>query len=76
MQLNKNVGDFPRKKVAERYEAIRDLIKKNPSISAQQLSVELSVSDRTIERDLAKLQEIGSIIREGSDNGGRWIIIN
>ncbi|MBD5360907.1 MAG: HTH domain-containing protein [Bacteroides sp.] len=65
---------MPRKKIAERYKSICELIKQNPSISAQQLSVALSVSDRTIERDLAKLQEIGTLIREGSDNGGRWLI--
>ncbi len=90
-QLNKDVGDnvgdnvgdsdekktltATQKKIAERYNAILEIINNNPFITAIQLSEKLYVSDRTIERDIANLQEIGTLIREGSDNGGRWIII-
>ena len=51
------------------------MIKSNPYITAVQLSEKLVVSDRTIERDIAKLQENKELIREGDRNRGRWIVI-
>jgi ATP-dependent DNA helicase RecG len=38
------------------------------------MSETLSVSQRTIERDLAALQKMGVLKREGKDNDGIWII--
>ena len=34
----------------------------------------LSVSQRTIERDLSAMQKIGILKHEGKDNDGIWII--
>ena len=48
-----------------------ELIRKNPFISAQQMSV----VKRTIERDLADLQKKGILIREGNTSAGHWEII-
>lgn len=73
--VGNDVGNATQKKIAERYKTIKELIKCNPSITAVQLAEKLSVSDRTIERDLSKMQESGVVIREGDKNGGRWIII-
>ncbi|MCH5234264.1 MAG: putative DNA binding domain-containing protein [Muribaculaceae bacterium] len=70
-----NVGDFVGKKFAKRYKAIVNLIKEDPFITAVNLSKKLLVSDRTIERDLAKMRELGILIREGDDHGGHWIIM-
>ena len=38
------------------------------------MSETLSVSQRTIERDLSTLQKLGALKREGNDNNGAWII--
>ena len=38
------------------------------------MSETLSVSQRTIERDLAALQKMGVLKREGKDNDGKWTI--
>ena len=77
--VGNNVGNdavtATQKKIAERYNSIREIIKGNPFITAAQLAKILSVADRTIERDIAKMQEAGVLIREGDKNGGRWIII-
>jgi predicted HTH transcriptional regulator len=35
----------------------------------------LSVSQRTVERDLSTLKELGVLKHEGKDNDGKWIII-
>ncbi|MDE6818639.1 MAG: HTH domain-containing protein, partial [Muribaculaceae bacterium] len=61
-------------KTAARFDSILRLIMSNSAMSAHQRSDKLSVSHRTIQRDLAKMQEAGIIIREGDRNGGRWVI--
>ena len=39
------------------------------------MSETLSVSQRTIERDLAALQKNGVLKRDGKDNDGMWVIV-
>ena len=63
-------------KLTERQQDMLELIRKNPFISAQQMSVVLSVVKRTIERDLADLQKKGILIREGNTSAGHWEIID
>ena len=41
----------------------------------KQMSEILSVSQRTIERDLSTLQKNGVLKRQGKDNGGVWIVV-
>ena len=62
-------------RLTERQQDMLELIRKNPFISAQQMSVVLSVVKRTIERDLADLQKKGILIREGNTSAGHWEII-
>lgn len=50
------------------------LAKEPPIITGKQMSVMLSVSQRTIERDLSALQKSGILKHEGRDNDGVWII--
>lgn len=69
-----NVGDMSETKLSERQQKILNLIKESPTITGRQMSEILSVSQRTIERDLAALQKIGVLKREGKDNDGIWII--
>lgn len=54
---------------------IINLIKQNNQISAKQLARKLSISDRTIERDIEKLKKQGTIKRIGSEKGGYWEVI-
>ena len=61
-------------KLTERQQKILNLIKESPTITGKQMSEILSVNQRTIERDLAALQKIGALKREGKDNNGLWII--
>lgn len=55
------------------YAAIREIQKQNPYTTTIQRSALQSVSDRTIERDLANIQEEGSLVRERTF-AGRMII--
>ena len=53
------------KKLTERQQKILNLIKESPTITGKQMSEILSVSQRTIERDLATLQKIGVLLTQG-----------
>ena len=68
-------GDMSETKPTERQQKILSLIKESPTITGKQMSETLSVSQRTIERDLSALQKIGILKREGKDNDGMWHII-
>lgn len=70
-----NVGDLSETKLTERQLKIINFIKESPSITAKQLSETLSVSSRTIERDLSALQKISILKREGKDNCGIWVLL-
>lgn len=68
-------GDMSETKLTERQQKILNLIKESPTITGKQMSEALSVSQRTIERDLSALQKIGVLKREGKDNDGLWIVL-
>lgn len=69
-------GDMSETKLTERQQKILNLIKESPTITGRQMSETLSVSQRTIERDLSALQKIGILKHEGKDNDGKWVIIS
>ena len=64
-----------------------ELIALNPSLSAKAISEKVSekmsekasgkasITDRTIENDMAKLKKLGILTHEGSRKEGRWIIV-
>lgn len=74
-----NVGDMSETlseiKLTERQWNILKLIMESPTITAKQMSETLSVTSRTVERDLAILKEKGILRREGKDNDGIWVFI-
>ena len=76
---NANVGDYDGDvseiKLTERQQEILNLIEETPTITAKQMSETLSVSPRTIERDLSTLKEKGVLKRDGKDNNGVWILL-
>lgn len=47
----------------------------NQELTAEDLSIKLDVTKRTIERNFKKLQEKGKIERVGSKRDGKWIVI-
>jgi len=67
-------GDMSESKLSERQQKILNLIKESPTITGKQMSKALSVSQRTIERDISALQKIGVLKHEGKDNDGMWVV--
>lgn len=51
------------------------MIQSNDTISAADMSRVLSVTIRTIRRDLNEMQEMGIITHEGNTSAGRWVIL-
>jgi ATP-dependent DNA helicase RecG len=51
---------------------ILDLIRKTPSITIQQLSSELGITDRAVKKQLRNLKSQGLLKRVGPDKGGHW----
>lgn len=70
-----NVGDMSKTKLTERQQIILKLLKESPTITGKKMSEMLSVSQRTIERDISAMQKIGILKHEGKDNDGVWIVL-
>ena len=72
--VGSSVGSVSVVQLTERQNKMCDLIMQDPYISSQQMSVVLSVVKRTVERDLAALQKLGVLAREGKTSAGYWIL--
>ena len=63
------------KTVTQRQEAIIDMIKGNPYVTAKEMATTLSAGVRTVYRDLSFLQKRNIIRHEGSTYAGIWVIL-
>ena len=75
LNVGLNVGDVSEMKPSDRQCVIISIIKSNPCVTVKQMSETLSVTSRTIERDLASMQKAGIVRHEGSDKTGIWVIL-
>ena len=73
---SQNVGDLSEGQLPDRQLKILKMIQASPTISAKKMSEALSVSPRTIERDIASLKKMGILHRQGKDNDGVWVIMD
>ena len=62
------------KETTERQEIILNMISKESTLSANEISQILGTNSRTIQRDLAALHEKGILFREGGRKNGYWVI--
>lgn len=67
-------GDVSEIKLTERQLKILNILRDSPTISGRQMSEMLSVSQRTVERDISLMKKMGILKHEGKDNAGVWII--
>ena len=54
---------------------IVELIRKNPSITTEDIATVIGITVKGIEYHLAKMQEDKKLIREDSKKSGRWRLI-
>ena len=57
--------------LTERQKKICEMITEDSRISVK----EMSLVERTIKRDLAAMQKMGVLIREGNTSAGHWVVI-
>ena len=70
-----NVGNMSETNLTERQRFILSTIKANPLVTGKEMSETLSVTQRTIERDLSVMQKAGIIRHEGKVNAGVWVVL-
>jgi Fic family protein len=70
--VKKSVGKGVVKSVVK----ILELLKEYPEITRERLAVEVGLSVRGIEKNLAQLKSAGKIRRIGGRKGGRWEVVN
>ena len=49
-----------------------EMLKKNPNITKQEIETAMKISRAAITRNIAKLRELGILIRKGSNKTGQW----
>lgn len=74
-RVSSSVGSLSVVQLSDRQKKICELIKENPFVSGEQMSVVLSVVPRTIWRDLADMQKKGILVREGNTSAGHWVLL-
>ena len=57
-------------------EKILQLLKAHPVYSAKKLADAIGITEKGVEKQLAKLKAEGLIRRDGPDKGGEWIVID
>lgn len=68
-------GSLAVAQLSERQKRIYEVIKSNSRVTVEQMVVALSVAKRTLERELAALQKMGILVREGNTSAGHWVVI-
>ena len=58
--------------VNDRQMSIIEIMKEQPSVSAEDLALKVGINIRNVKRNLAKLKQDGIIERVGSDKNGYW----
>ncbi len=65
-----------REKKLKSREKILQLLKVHPEYSARKLSESIGITEKGVEKQLARLKAEGRIKREGPDKGGEWIVLD
>ena len=73
--VTSNVTSLSSVQLTDRQMEICKLIKGNTFVSSRQMSQVLSVTLRTIRRDLAYMQKNGILVREGNTSAGHWVLL-
>lgn len=75
--LNRDLNDLNHDLVDTKVDLeirLEEVIRKSPELTYKSLGEILAVSEATVKRTMAKMQQEGKIIREGSNRKGKWIL--
>lgn len=62
------------KELSDRQKLMLKEMSTNETITIQEMTQKINVSEKTIKREIALLQRIGALAREGGRKEGRWVI--
>ena len=71
----KDVVKLDLSQLSDRQITILEFMIQEPSITAKEMSQRLSLTSRTVQRDIANLTKLGMIIREGGRYDGIWKVV-
>lgn len=71
----KDIVKLDLSQLSDRQITILEFMIQNPAITAKEMSQRLSLTSRTVQRDIANLTKLGMIIREGGRYDGLWKVI-
>ena len=74
--VTSSVGSLSVVQLTDRQKENCKMINNSPRISVKEMSLVLSLVERTIKRDLVAMQKMGVLLREGNTSAGHWVIID
>ena len=63
------------KEISERQMLMLKEMDVNDTITIQEMTQKIKVSEKTIKREIALLQGMGALVREGGRKEGRWVVL-
>ena len=70
----KNVTSLSPVQLTDRQKEISKMMLNNPRISVKEMSLVLSLAERTIKPDVAAMQKMGVLVREVNTSAGHWVV--
>ena len=61
--------------ISERQMLMLKEMNANNTITIQEMTQKMKVSEKTIKREIALLQGMGALVREGGRKEGRWVVL-
>ena len=72
--LKDDPKDSP-KEISERQMLMLKEMNANDTVTIQEMTQKMKVSEKTIKREIALLQGMGVLVREGGRKEGRWVVL-
>lgn len=60
--------------LTDRQKEISKMMLNYPRISVKEMSLVLSLAEMTIKPDVAAMQKMGVLVREGNTSAGHWVV--
>ncbi|MDR0894909.1 MAG: winged helix-turn-helix transcriptional regulator, partial [Prevotellaceae bacterium] len=73
--VSKAVSKAVSKSGQKTYNTVFALIKETPTITREELSIRVGITQSTIQKHVKRLKDNGYIQREGSDKSGCWKVL-
>lgn len=70
-----NEGDIEGVILSEKEKLVLNAIQNNPAISVSKMVTKIGIPKSTLERIIKGLKTKKIVMRDGPDNGGKWIIL-